>query len=710
MYSNLIKATSSGYGIKRQKDLYLHINCKMLQNTWKEIMYNAEDYNEVNETQYSRYNVNISLYESPSFSRPVTDFPYYVDLNQNLFLQASINSSDPNLVLFLDTCVASPDPNDFTTATYDIIKSGIIRALGKGLQTEVGMVDCAKLEVRSINLNGELNSFIFVYELSTNTLVTFTDYFDNCWHMQQHMTHHGPGTQLLGQIFRSAVPPARMIVLGSFNLMVKKQLCERRQMSPDQNQKHSLNFENIILNLAQYSETRYVSVKDAVHLSIVLLVLTDPTTTTSWLSSTAERYTCGGVLQHSSGTLSSPFYPGNYPNNADCVWEIEAMNNFCITLLFRDIATEDGNCRYDYIEIYDGPLNTSPLIAKICYGSYLSYTSSSNLMTVRFHSDSSVTNTGFRAEYYTIPADQNITLLCLPEYMHAVVSRAYLRSHGYSAWDVSLNDTSCTPTITPSHVIFNIPYNRCGTSREGNNDTIIYSNLIKAISSGYIIKRQKDLYLHITCKMLQNKWIEKMYVADDITEVNELQYSRYDMNISFYESSSFLRPVYASPYYVDLNQNLFLQASIHSSDPNLVLFLDTCVASPDPNDFTRITYTIVRSGCPRDATYTTYYSPSSSIIRFKFNAFTFINRHPSVYLQFKMVVCRVDDGYSRCYRGCIPRHKRDTSSYQEKVDVIVGPIQLRKDRMENRNAELDYSKHQEDVDSRGSVPAIAGHS
>uniref|UniRef100_A0A8C3F269 CUB domain-containing protein n=1 Tax=Chrysemys picta bellii TaxID=8478 RepID=A0A8C3F269_CHRPI len=110
----------------------------------------------------------------------------------------------------------------------------------------------------------------------------------------------------------------------------------------------------------------------------------------------------------SSGTFQSPFYPGNYPNNADCVWEIEAVSNYrftkCLCLFPR---TEGGTCQYDYIEIYDGPLYTSPLLGKICYGSYLTYTSSSNLMTVRFHSDSSITKRGFRAAYYTIPADQN---------------------------------------------------------------------------------------------------------------------------------------------------------------------------------------------------------------------------------------------------------------------------------------------------------------
>ena len=78
----------------------------------------------------------------------------------------------------------------------------------------------------------------------------------------------------------------------------------------------------------------------------------------------------------------------------------------------------------------------------------------------------------------------------------------------------------------------------------------------------------------------------------------------------------------------------------------------------------------------KDETYRPYHQPSSNIVRFKFSSFHFLNRFPSVYLKCKMVVCRAYDPFSRCNRGCIVRGKRDVSSYQEKVDVVLGPIQL----------------------------------
>lgn len=68
---------------------------------------------------------------------------------------------------------------------------------------------------------------------------------------------------------------------------------------------------------------------------------------------------------------------------------------------------EGGRCLSDYVEIYDGPLQTSPLLGKICSGYYPRYTSSSNLMSVRFHSDSRYTYRGFQANYYSTPADDS---------------------------------------------------------------------------------------------------------------------------------------------------------------------------------------------------------------------------------------------------------------------------------------------------------------
>ncbi|XP_058154204.1 scavenger receptor cysteine-rich domain-containing protein DMBT1 isoform X3 [Dasypus novemcinctus] len=424
------------------------------------------------------------------------------------------------------------------------------------------------------------------------------------------------------------------------------------------------------------------------------VICTEPytTTTTPPYNSTppVANYSCGGFLSQSSGNIFSPFYPGNYPNKANCVWDIEVQNNYRVTIIFRDVQLESG-CRYDYIEVFDGPYHSSPLIARVCNGSRHSFTSSSNFMSIRFTSDGSVTRRGFQAEYYSSPSNDSTNLLCLPNHMQASVSRNYLQALGYSAESLVIpswsGSSQCRPRITSSQVIFTIPYSGCGTTKRVDNDTITYSNFLKASISSGIIKRKKDLLIHVSCKMLQNTWVETMYIANDTIEVQEVQYGNFDVNISFYTSSSFMYPVTQTPYYVDLNQDLYLQAEILHSDASLALFVDSCVASPYPNDFTSSTYDLIRSGCVKDETYRSFSQPSSRVTRFMFKSFHFLNRFPSVYLQCKMVVCRAYDYSSRCYRGCVMRSRRDTASYQEKVDLVLGPVQLRAPPKEKRSVD-----------------------
>ncbi|XP_073096334.1 scavenger receptor cysteine-rich domain-containing protein DMBT1 isoform X24 [Manis javanica] len=424
----------------------------------------------------------------------------------------------------------------------------------------------------------------------------------------------------------------------------------------------------------------------------------------------ATNYSCGGFLSQPSGVFSSPFYPGNYPSNAKCVWDIEVQNNYRVTVVFRDVELESG-CNYDYVEVFDGPHQSSPLITRVCDGARGSLTSSSNFMSIRFVSDGSITRRGFKANYYSSPSNESTNLLCLPNHMQASVSRSYLQSLGYSVWDLVIlnwNGSSlCQSRITSSRVTFTIPYTGCGTIKQVDNDTIIYSNLLKAAPSDGIIRREQGLRIHVSCRMLQDTWVDTMYIANDSIEVNKVQYGNFDVNISFYTSSSFAHPVTSRPYYVDANQNVYLQAKIIHPDTFLALFVDTCVASPYSNDFTSLTYDIIRSGCVKDKTYQSYYQPLPHIARFKFSTFYFLNRFPSVYLKCKMVVCRLNDYSSRCSRGCVRRSKRDVGSYEEKVDVVLGPIQLQAPHVEKRSLDLPAASVEEQASAQGSYHSAA---
>uniref|UniRef100_A0A674J7X0 CUB domain-containing protein n=1 Tax=Terrapene triunguis TaxID=2587831 RepID=A0A674J7X0_9SAUR len=112
---------------------------------------------------------------------------------------------------------------------------------------------------------------------------------------------------------------------------------------------------------------------------------------------------CGGFLSNPSGSLSSPYYPGN-GLITQCVWQIQIEYNRIVLFIKHMLLTyfHSLNCFQEFIEIYDGPLYASPLLGRICNGSNLSYVSSSNTLTVLLHRDSYNSGYGFSAYYNSI--------------------------------------------------------------------------------------------------------------------------------------------------------------------------------------------------------------------------------------------------------------------------------------------------------------------
>ncbi|XP_006901796.1 PREDICTED: suppressor of tumorigenicity 14 protein [Elephantulus edwardii] len=105
---------------------------------------------------------------------------------------------------------------------------------------------------------------------------------------------------------------------------------------------------------------------------------------------------CGGYLRQAQGTFSSPYYPGHFPPNIDCVWNIEVPNNRYVKVRFKVFYLVEPNmppasCTKDYVEV-NGEKHCGEKPQFVV-------TSNSSKMTVRFHSDHSYTDTGFLAEY-----------------------------------------------------------------------------------------------------------------------------------------------------------------------------------------------------------------------------------------------------------------------------------------------------------------------
>uniref|UniRef100_A0A3Q3BSN1 CUB domain containing protein 2 n=1 Tax=Haplochromis burtoni TaxID=8153 RepID=A0A3Q3BSN1_HAPBU len=112
---------------------------------------------------------------------------------------------------------------------------------------------------------------------------------------------------------------------------------------------------------------------------------------------------CGGVLTGLSGVISSPGYPQEYSNNADCSWAIHVSNTSVVTLVFLDFQLENNEgCNFDFVALFDGPTVTHRHLGKYCgTDKPPNIITTSNQLLVVFKSDFNIGGRGFKAYYYS---------------------------------------------------------------------------------------------------------------------------------------------------------------------------------------------------------------------------------------------------------------------------------------------------------------------
>uniref|UniRef100_A0A671WPM5 Neuropilin n=1 Tax=Sparus aurata TaxID=8175 RepID=A0A671WPM5_SPAAU len=108
-----------------------------------------------------------------------------------------------------------------------------------------------------------------------------------------------------------------------------------------------------------------------------------------------------------SGMIESPGFPDKYPHNLECSYMIIAPPHMDITLTFLTFDLEndpllvgEGDCKYDWLDVWDGLPQVAPLIGRYC-GTKIppEIQSSSGLLSLSFHTDMAVAKDGFSARY-----------------------------------------------------------------------------------------------------------------------------------------------------------------------------------------------------------------------------------------------------------------------------------------------------------------------
>nr|XP_020664397.1 deleted in malignant brain tumors 1 protein-like isoform X2 [Pogona vitticeps] len=106
--------------------LEFRFTCIMETRQMKEVTHTVNGF-EYKKRPSRQLHLQFLFYDSPSFLHPWNNLPYFMDINEGSLFEVTLQSFYQNLILFTDTCVASPRAHDFTTQAYILIKNGCVQ-------------------------------------------------------------------------------------------------------------------------------------------------------------------------------------------------------------------------------------------------------------------------------------------------------------------------------------------------------------------------------------------------------------------------------------------------------------------------------------------------------------------------------------------------------------------------------------------------------
>uniref|UniRef100_A0A4W4E144 Neuropilin n=1 Tax=Electrophorus electricus TaxID=8005 RepID=A0A4W4E144_ELEEL len=129
---------------------------------------------------------------------------------------------------------------------------------------------------------------------------------------------------------------------------------------------------------------------------------------------------CSRNFTSPSGVIESPGYPDKYPHNLECTFIIIVPPHMDVTLTFLTFDLEndplqgsEGECKYDWLEVWDGLPQVGPLIGRHC-GTKIppEIQSSTGILSLTFHTDMAVAKDGFSARYNMTVKEVNDNFHC----------------------------------------------------------------------------------------------------------------------------------------------------------------------------------------------------------------------------------------------------------------------------------------------------------
>ncbi|KAL4609050.1 neuropilin-2-like isoform X1 [Arapaima gigas] len=215
---------------------------------------------------------------------------------------------------------------------------------------------------------------------------------------------------------------------------------------------------------------------------------------------------CSRNFTSLSGEIESPGFPDKYPHNLECTFIIITPPHMEVTLTFLTFDLEndpllmgEGDCKYDWLEVWDGLPHVGPLIGRYC-GTKTppEIQSSTGILSLSFHTDMAVAKDGFSARYNMTKKEVSDTFHCSSPFG--------MESKKISDEQISASSSYIDDRWTPRQARLN-NYDNAWTPKEDSNKEYIQVdlNFLKVLTGiatqGAISKQTETSYFVTTFKL-----------------------------------------------------------------------------------------------------------------------------------------------------------------------------------------------------------------
>lgn len=233
---------------------------------------------------------------------------------------------------------------------------------------------------------------------------------------------------------------------------------------------------------------------------------------------------------------------------------------------------------------------------------------------------------------------------------------------------------------------------KCGTRAYFNSTHVIYKNEITGVAktTDHTNGITRDFKLAFECSYSRTGATE--YASWQVKGITVVDAGSLRFVLDLYKDETFADKVDKFPFELYLNEDIYMQVTLDSLDPDLSLgVLNVQATNSESEDEAEgnLSYDLVKEGCIKDSTFRYIDTDSNSqplsdpkVKRFTFKSFNFLESTIAIYIHAVVKVCSVSNSSFGCTDLCSNgRRKRSVDGKSELNDerfhVYQGPMVAR---------------------------------